>query len=139
MPKITKTIGLVLILLGVISYIATSAVSITALIPSFFGVVFYGLGMLGAKNESMRKHAMHAALLLALLGLAGSFGGLTSVFGALGGTPIERPAAAFSQSLMALLCIFFLILGIKSFRAARMSQESEQSPASEEGGGNAQN
>ncbi|MGM0506846.1 MAG: hypothetical protein ACQER4_06635 [Bacteroidota bacterium] len=137
MPKITKTIGLVLILLGVISYIATSAVSFTALIPSFFGVVFYGLGMWGEKNESMRKHAMHAALLLAILGLAGSFGGLISVFGALGGAPIERPAAAFSQSLMALLCIFFLILGIKSFRAARMDDSSEP-PTSEEGGENAQ-
>ena len=119
MPKISKYIGIALILLGLISYFATGAEHFTALIPSFFGMVFYGLGYLADKTEEMRKHAMHAALLLAIFGIFGTYRGLMSVFGAMSGNPIENPAAAYSQAIMAVLCLFFLILGVKSFIDAR--------------------
>jgi len=119
-PKLSINIGIVLIILGIVSYIATSAVSVTALIPAFFGLAFGGLGILAKRNESMRKHAMHAALLLAILGLGGSFGGLTTLISSLfsGETP-DRLSAVIGQSIMAALCILFLILGIKSFVDAR--------------------
>ena len=76
--------------------------------------------MLAKRNEGMRKHAMHAALLLAILGLGGSFGGLTTLISSLisGETP-ERLSAVIGQSIMAALCILFLILGVKSFVDAR--------------------
>lgn len=76
--------------------------------------------MLAKRNEGMRKHAMHAALLLAILGLGGSFGGLSTLISSLisGETP-ERYAAVIGQSIMAVLCILFLILGVKSFVDAR--------------------
>ena len=133
MPKVSKLVGIALIVLGVAAYILTGAASFTALIPSFFGLVFFGLGYLGDKSESMRKHSMHAALLLAIFGLAGSFGGLTAVFRSLGGTPIDNPAAAYAQALMAILCLFFLILGVRSFIEARKSQPTDPTP--EEGDG----
>jgi hypothetical protein len=119
-PKLSINIGIVLIILGIVSYIATSAVSVTALIPAFFGLAFGGLGILAKRNESMRKHAMHAALLLAILGLGGSFGGLTTLISSLfsGETP-DRLSAVIGQSIMAALCILFLILGVKSFVDAR--------------------
>lgn len=119
MPKISKIIGIVLILLGLISYFGTGSVSFTALIPSFFGLVFYGLGYLGDRSEEMRKHAMHAALLLAIFGLAGSFGGLMSIFRGLSGETIDNPAAAWAQAFMAILCLYFLIMGVRSFIDAR--------------------
>jgi hypothetical protein len=119
MPKLSINIGIILIILGMVFYIISGGVSITALIPAFFGVAFGGLGILAKRSESMRKHAMHAALLLAILGLGGSFGGLTAMIGALGGTTPERPQAAISQSIMAVLCIIFLVAGIKSFIDAR--------------------
>jgi hypothetical protein len=117
--KLSTSIGILMILLGVISYVVTGAASVTALIPAFFGIVFAGLGVLGTRKESMRKHAMHAALLLAILGLGGSFGGLISVIGVLGGGTLERPAAAYAQAVMALICIFFIVMGIRSFIEAR--------------------
>jgi uncharacterized membrane protein len=122
-PKISKIIGIILIVLGLVSYFGTGAVSFTALIPSFFGLIFFGLGYLASKSESMRKHYMHAALLLAVFGIAGTFGGLMSVLGALGGETIENPPAAYAQALMAILCIFFIIMGVKSFINARRSPE----------------
>lgn len=121
MPNVSKTIGAILFLLGIVSYFITGMESVTALIPSFFGIAFWGLGLLGAKSEPMRKHAMHGALLLAVLGLAGSYGGLVQVFGALGGESIIRPAAAYAQSIMAILCIYFLVKGVRSFIAARQT------------------
>ena len=80
--------------------------------------------MLAKRNEGMRKHAMHAALLLAILGLGGSFGGLTTLISSLisGETP-ERLSAVIGQSIMAALCILFLILGVKSFVDARKEKK----------------
>lgn len=123
MPKLSINIGIILIILGMVFYIVSGGVSITALIPAFFGVVFGGLGMLAKRNETMRKHAMHAALLLALLGLGGSFGGLTAIISAIGGTLPDRPQAAISQAIMAVLCIIFLVAGIKSFVDARKAKK----------------
>ncbi len=120
MPKLSINIGILLIILGAVSYIATSAVSMTALIPALFGIVFGGLGVLAKRSESLRKHAMHAALLLAILGLGGSFRGLVSILDLIfsGVTP-ERMPAAIGQALMAVLCIVFIVAGIKSFMDAR--------------------
>lgn len=114
-----------MILLGAISYIATGAASATALIPAFFGIVFVALGIIGTKSESMRKHVMHAALLLAILGLGGSFGGLMGVLGVLSGGELERPAAAYAQAVMAILCIFFIVAGVKSFINARKQPKAD--------------
>ncbi|MEX2346105.1 MAG: hypothetical protein WD604_10850 [Balneolaceae bacterium] len=125
MPKLSINVGIILILLGILSYWLTGAASATALIPAFFGVVFAGLGFWAKKQESMRKHAMHAALLLAILGLGGSFGGLLDMIGAIDGAMPERPEAAIAQSLMALICIFFIIAGVRSFIEARKSAKAD--------------
>lgn len=125
MSKLSISIGILLIVLGVASYILTGAASPTALIPAIFGLVFIGLGILGARNESMRKHVMHAALLLAILGIGGSFGGLINVLSVLGGGELERPAAAYGQAIMALICIYFVVAGIRSFIEARRERAVE--------------
>lgn len=119
MPKTTIYVGVILIILGIASYVLTGAASATALIPAFFGIVFAGLGLLANAKESMRKHVMHAALLLAVLGLIGSFGGLLSVLGVLAGGELERPSASIAQAIMAIVCIFFVIAGVRSFIDAR--------------------
>lgn len=123
MAKFTRIIGVTLIFLGIISYIGTGMVSITALIPTFFGIVFLILG-LAARKESLYKHLMHGAAVLALLGLFGSASGLFAVFSMLGGSSVERPDAAISQAIMAVLCIIFLVAAVRSFIAARKAKEA---------------
>jgi hypothetical protein len=93
-----------------------------------FGIVFILFGLLGRK-ETLRKHMMHAAAVLALLGFAGSVSGLGKLFSMLGGADIARPLAVIMQSAMALLTLAFIILAIKSFIDARRQRVAESSGA----------
>ena len=65
MPKITIIYAVLLILIGFIGYLGSGMVSITALIPAFFGVVVLVIGLLGL-SEKRRKAAMHIASALGL-------------------------------------------------------------------------
>ena len=56
---------------------------------------------------------------LTVLGLLGSVMGIIKVFKMLAGETIKRPEAAISQAIMALLCMIFLVLALKSFVSAR--------------------
>lgn len=118
MPKVTITFAIIFILLGIIGYIATGMVSITALIPSFFGLVLLALGLL-AQAESRRKVSMHIAVVFGVLGIAGTFGGLTKLPTYLSGGELARPEAVLTQAIMCLLSLVYVILCIKSFIDAR--------------------
>lgn len=118
MPRITVGFGGLLIVVGLAAYFGAGRTSITAMIPAFFGVPILLLGVL-AFRDGMRKHAMHGAAGLALLGLLGSIGGLPKLFALLSGGAVARPTAAVVQSIMAVLCVAFLALAIRSFIAAR--------------------
>ncbi len=113
-----------MIILGAGSFVLTGAASATALIPAFFGIAFIGLGVIGLKKETLRKHVMHAALLLAILGIGGSIGGLINVLGVLGGNELVRPNASYAQAVMALICVYFVVAGVRSFINARKDSES---------------
>jgi multisubunit Na+/H+ antiporter MnhF subunit len=62
---------------------------------------------------------MHIAMVIGLLGLIGTFPGLIKFFPLLTGAEIARPAAVITQTIMAILCIYYLVSGIKSFIDAR--------------------
>lgn len=79
------------------------------------------LGWFGL-NEKYLKHAMHGAAVLMLLGFAGTVGGLIKFFKMLGGAELERPAAVTVQAIMAVLCLVFLVLAVKSFIDARKNR-----------------
>jgi len=113
--------GLTLVVLGVVGYVASGGASITALIPAFFGLPLAGLGWL-ARNDRYRKHAMHGAAAIALLGLLGTARGLVGLGTLLAGGTVARPAAVIVQAAMAAICGIFLALAVKSFVAARRAR-----------------
>ena len=119
MSKITIAVGAVLIVLGLIGYFGTSMVSWTALIPAFFGLPLVILGVL-ALQEGWRKHAMHAAVVVGLIGFLG--GAFSFVRPLLSGSEM-KPMAAAMQALMALTCAVFVGLGVKSFIDARRARK----------------
>ena len=119
MAKTAITFGILLTLLGLIAYFGISSESITALIPAFFGVPVIILGWL-ALNEKYRKHSMHIAAALMLLGFIGA--GMR-VFPQLVGE-IANPSAFTVQLIMTLLCLIFTILAVQSFIEARRNREN---------------
>jgi hypothetical protein len=110
--------GVILMILGVGGYFATGMQSWTALIPALFGVVLLILGFV-AREPSRRKHAMHAAAALGVLGFAGAFPGVIKAVKWMGGAEPARPAAVVSQVIMAVLMLVFVAMCVRSFIAAR--------------------
>jgi hypothetical protein len=64
---------------------------------------------------------MHGAMLVALVGIAGTARGLMQLPTLLSGGEVVRPAAVYAQSLTALILVVLLVAGIRSFMAARRS------------------
>ena len=114
MPQLTLVFGFALIALGLFSYFGTGQSSITAMIPSFFGA---GLVLFGAiaMKDSLRKHAMHGAATVALLGVIGSL--VRAVPAVLSGDPLRTATRA--QLIMGGALIVFMALCIRSFIQAR--------------------
>lgn len=113
MASTTIVFGLLLTLLGFSGYFLTGTSSFTALIPAAFGLLLMALGFL-ARNEASRKHAMHAAAAVALVGF---FGALMPLLRTPAGV---RPAlAVYSQLAMVVLTGLFVVLCVKSFVDAR--------------------
>jgi hypothetical protein len=117
MPSTTRTLGIVLIVLGLIGYFGTGRVSVTALIPAFFGAVFVILALM-ARSDAARKHAMHAAVAIALIGLLGT---LVRLIPALAAGQLTRPAV-LAQLVMSILLAGYVALGVKSFKDARRAR-----------------
>ena len=121
MPVVTIVLAALLIVLGAAGYAASGMAAPTALIPAGFGIVFAALGA-AARKEPLRKHAMHAAAALALIGFLATAAGVIEVFAMLAGDAPEQPLASSSKAVMALALAAFLVLCVRSFRAARKAR-----------------
>jgi hypothetical protein len=108
--------GTLLAVLGVVGYVLSGFASVTALIPAFFGVLLILLGLV-ARNERYRKHAMHAAAALALVGFLATLPRFLQ-----GASAGQMSPAVISQGVMALLTGIFVVLCIKSFVDARRAR-----------------
>lgn len=117
MARTTAIFGVVLIALGVIAYVGTAAVSLTALIPAVFGAVLACLGWI-AGNERYRKRAVRVAAAIAVLGFLGAAPGLLGLWALVSGAEVQRPTAVVSQSVMAILMAVFVGLCVRSFTGA---------------------
>ncbi|MEM9658897.1 MAG: hypothetical protein AAF961_11100, partial [Planctomycetota bacterium] len=108
---------------------STGKKSVTALIPTFFGAVLVLCGVV-ALNESLLKHAMHAAAAVGLLGtLAGAGRGAMGLGKFFAGDPSLNQRSFLFVWLMALICGVFVGLCVRSFIAARRKREQEQGTA----------
>ncbi len=121
MSKMTIVTGALLALIGVVGYFASGMASVTALIPVGFGVALALLGV-RARHPERRKMAMHLAVLVAILAMAGSAAGVPAVFSMLAGGEVARPAAQIARSLMFVVCLVFVVASIRSFIEARRNR-----------------
>ena len=117
MARISIITGLVLIALGVIVTVASNSQSVTSLIPACIGAAFLLLGVGAVAKPSLNHHLMHAAAALSLLAILGSAGSM-----------IGRGAtgwALLAQAVTIAVAGIFLILAIRSFKAARAARSSD--------------
>ena len=111
MPKTTLIFAVLLIALGVGAY--AFATSTTALIPAYVGALLAVLAGLAMAFDGARKHLMHVAAVVALLGAIAP------------AIPLAIRAAQMSPLAlgvnvgMLLLCGTLLALMVRSFIAAR--------------------
>ncbi len=122
MPSTTIISGVLLIFIGIIGYvfsIVDGNTSVTALIPAAFGLLLLIFGVIAKSNENLRKHLMHAAVIVGLLGFLIPTWRLVSQ-----ASNIKVSLAVLSQAAMALICLFFVILSVQSFVNARRNRES---------------
>jgi hypothetical protein len=119
MAKLTIGIGVGLIALGVVMFAVTGAK--TSLIPAYFGIPLVVCGAV-ALNDAYRKHAMHVAVIIGLLGFLMPLGRLIPVL-----VRGQRPAAMALVSLLAMmaLCGMFVFLCVQSFIAARRARTQQ--------------
>lgn len=117
MPNTAIWFGRLLLLLGIAGYaygIYGGNQSFTALIPAAFGLVLMICGHVSLAKENLRKMMMHIAVLFGLLGFIAALGGIFRK-----GVPQEIGPGVVSGSLMAVICLIFVLLSIRSFIAAR--------------------
>ena len=126
----TVITAVLLIVVGIVGYTGaepnpeTGKVSMTALIPSFIGVVLGICGLL-AFNDKFRKHAMHFA---AVIGLVGMIGGFMPIIRQINNTgafdPLKRSAIA--GELTVLICAVFVGMCVNSFIQARKARKAAE-------------
>jgi uncharacterized membrane protein len=124
MPKITMVFGLLLCGLPVLTMILTGGLpsSITAYIPMFVGVPLLILGMVAAVSEGARKHAMHAAAALGLLGGLAALGrGVPKAIEIVQGKEVDLLATSMVWAMI-LICITFVFVCVESFISARRAR-----------------
>lgn len=141
----TLITAILLIVVGVVGYAGqdpnpdTGKVSWTALIPSIVGGVLALCGLLAFK-PALRKHAMHLAVLIGLVGFLGGFMPLQNqakkarLAAEADGAPISASEAwsrvdplkksAVSGELMSLICLVFVGLCVNSFIQARKARNA---------------
>ena len=112
--------GIILVAMGALFYLfPEDEQSVTALIPSFIGLGLLIPGYLAYTNENMKMHAMHAAVLVSLMGTLGGAMGLPDMIAG----DFNRPTIA--RLLLLIFCGEYMIFSIMSFRAARIKREQE--------------
>jgi uncharacterized membrane protein len=123
----TIVCGALCVFVGVNGYLNgtpddTGNVSPTALIPAGVGAVLIVCGAL-AFQEKLRKHVMHAAAMVGVLGVVGGF--VPLIRQAAKGKEFDPFApAARNGLLMGLVCAVFVFLCVRSFIAARKARQA---------------
>ena len=122
MSSTTLAFAFAYLLLGFTGFVLTGSTHKTALIPCIFGILFLVFGLL-ARKDNLRKHMMHAAVLIALLAFLGTARSLPHLPELFNGTA-EKPASIITQSLNAGLSLLYIILAVRSFIQARRARSS---------------
>jgi fucose 4-O-acetylase-like acetyltransferase len=125
--KLAIWFGVALIVLGVVGFALTGHVHPTALIPAWFGIALGVCGMLANTPDARRRMLwMHIAVTIALVGFifpAVRAGMAIARFVGSNAAPTAAAKNAVHEELaMALICLVFTGMCVRSFIAARRTR-----------------
>ncbi|MFZ4115920.1 MAG: hypothetical protein ACOYK6_04240 [Chthoniobacterales bacterium] len=119
MPTLSLIFGILLNLVGLLGFFGTGATHYTALIPCALGLLLIASGLV-AYQEHLRRHAMHVAVLVSLIGLLGTASAFTKLPLLLDHAAGDKTPAFIAKIATALLCGIFFLLCLRSFVQARL-------------------
>lgn len=124
MAKLTIGFGVALIVVGVLGFVLTGSVHMTALIPAWFGVALALCGALANTEDARRRMLwMHIAVTIGLLGFLfpGIRAGMALARAHSTGVELSATArgAVHEELVMSFVCLVFTALCVRSFIAAR--------------------
>jgi hypothetical protein len=123
MAKLTILFGVLLILLGGVSFVLTGQKFPTSLIPVAFGILLAIFGGLALTPDSRRRMLfMHIAVTVGLLGFLATAPALFSAFQLFKGKLFPYPAAIEEKAAMSGLMLIYVLLCVRSFIAARRTR-----------------
>lgn len=108
MNRVTNGVGIILIAIGGISYLATAFASLTALIPAVLGLIMLGCAWVINRNDRL---GTILALIFAVLGLGGTFMNVLDV-GELAAGEADNPAAIIASTLAFIFLVVFVVYAI---------------------------
>lgn len=104
----TATLGVVLgaalVVVGIAAFVISEFASVTALIPSVFGLLIGAIGWIGRSDDRQRA-AIYGIGVLAAIGVLGSLRGIPDVIAMLTGGTVDSVVAAISQGVMIVVCL----------------------------------
>lgn len=117
-PKLGIVIGGILVVAGVAAYVLSEFASVTALIPTVFGVVIALLGAVGPRT-GRPELAVYGIGLVALLGILGSIQGVPDIVELVTGGEPDSTLAATTQSVLILFSLVLVVAAGRDVLEAR--------------------
>ena len=124
MARLTIFFGIVLFLLGLLTFMGTGSKAPTSLIPAWTGIVLALCGVL-ARTEDLKRRMlwMHVAVTVGALGFLSTIGrGPVALIKMHNGVQYPRPLAVYEATAMCLLLCVYTVLCVNSFIAARRAR-----------------
>jgi hypothetical protein len=122
MPRTAIIIGVLLLALGLGDYYGNKESHwAIVILPALLGAVILVLGLASLVKQSWRRGAMHAAVIVGLVGFVATALPLYKL--------AEKEPTLLAESTMAVLCGVFVFLSVKSFVVARLTRRQTPPPS----------
>ena len=123
MAKITVGLGILLVLIAGISFVATGSTHPTSLIPAAVGFLFVVFGLLANSGDAKKRMLlMHISVTVALLMFLATVPADIDVIRLSRGVVFPHPVAVEEKAATSLLCLLYVLLCVRSFINARRSR-----------------
>lgn len=123
MARITIALGVFLVLLAAIGFVATGSAHPTALIPGAAGLLFVLFGALANSPDPKRRMLwMHISVTVALVLFVATLKADLDVIRLSQGAVLPHPVAVEEKATMSLLCFLYVLLCVRSFVNARRTR-----------------